>query len=101
GDTPEARRFFLDFAGGQLDELATAAAAMAVDERQEKLPIEAILWASAGELGPPVVQYNPFDNSWRAFFDLVPGEATTVELRCFLRLGQDVLTETWSHRWIA
>jgi glucan biosynthesis protein len=29
----------------------------------------------------------------------VPGTAEEVELRCFLRNGADVLSETWSYQW--
>ena len=37
---------------------------------------------------------------WRTAFVLVPdGSGRPVELRCFLRKDQIILTETWSHLW--
>ncbi len=37
---------------------------------------------------------------WRVAFELVPdGSGQPVELRCFLREGDDILTETWSNLW--
>jgi len=37
---------------------------------------------------------------WRVAFELVPdGSGKPVELRCFLREGDDILTETWSNLW--
>jgi glucans biosynthesis protein len=33
-------------------------------------------------------------------FELLP-QGNDSELRCFLKLGDDVLTETWSYQWTA
>jgi glucans biosynthesis protein len=30
---------------------------------------------------------------------MIPETDDPIELRCFLRTGQDVLTETWSYQW--
>ena len=38
--------------------------------------------------------------SWRAFFDLHVDGNEPVELRCFLRLGERTLTETWLFQYI-
>jgi glucans biosynthesis protein len=38
--------------------------------------------------------------SWRAFFDLYVDGPDPVELRCFLRLGDRTLTETWLYQYI-
>jgi glucans biosynthesis protein len=37
---------------------------------------------------------------WRAFFDLYADGPEPAELRCFLRLDQRPLTETWLYRYI-
>jgi len=47
-----------------------------------------------------VVQKNPIAGTWRVVFELKPdASGTPVELRCFLRKGSHVLTETWSYLW--
>jgi glucans biosynthesis protein len=86
---PAVRKFVVDFEGGQL-------AALPAD-----LPVEPVAWVSGGELSKPVVQKNPVTRGWRAFFDLRPEAEGPTELRCFLKLGDDVLTETWIYQWTA
>jgi periplasmic glucans biosynthesis protein len=82
-----ARKFVLDFSGSNLQKLPPDA------------PVQAVISKSAGEIRHRVVQYNPYTQGWRVFFELVPGTAEEVELRCFLRNGADVLSETWSYQW--
>jgi len=81
------RRFILDFAGGRLTELKSSDL------------VEAVVDASKGSIGKPVVQKNLVTGGWRAFFDVAPGDAKSVDLRAFLRLGGDALTETWTYQW--
>jgi glucans biosynthesis protein len=38
---------------------------------------------------------------WRASFDLYVDGAEPVELRCYVRLGDRTLTETWLYQYIA
>ncbi len=38
---------------------------------------------------------------WRASFDLYVDGAEPVELRCYVRLGDKTLTETWLYQYIA
>lgn len=89
GDDSEsgARRFVLDFAGPALADRSDAA-----------LPA-ADVWASAGTLSKPVVQRNPTTGGLRVFFQLSPGDAPLVELRCNLRADTKVLSETWTYQW--
>lgn len=64
--------------------------------------IEAVLTvgAAAQQEGRPVVQKNRFAGTWRVVFEIRPKPAGgPVELRCFLRKGSHVLTETWSYLW--
>lgn len=50
--------------------------------------------------GEPVVQKNRFTGAWRVVFEIKPDPSgSPVELRCFLRKGPHVLTETWSYLW--
>lgn len=50
------------------------------------------------EVMDAIVQKNHFDNSWRVNFRLKSNakDPVSVEVRCFIRRGDDVLTETWS-----
>jgi len=83
----DARKFVIDFAGGQLEALAAEDA------------VEAAVEVSAGEITPPVAQRNVVTGGWRVFFDYHPKGDGPAELRCVLRLGDEVLTETWSYQW--
>jgi periplasmic glucans biosynthesis protein len=80
-------RFLIDFKGGGL-------ASLGPDD-----PPEAVVTATGGHAGRPVVQRNEHDASWRVFFDVTVAAGATAELRAFLRKGGDVLTETWSYPW--
>jgi glucans biosynthesis protein len=77
----------IDFAGPALKDLAQDA------------PVEAVLTASQSKLGPAVVQFNPETSGRRVFFEMSSEITKPVELRCFLRNAQQVLTETWSYQW--
>lgn len=79
-----ARRFVIDFAGGELGALG------------DGQPVEAVVSAAHGTLGTPFAQRNPETGGWRAVFDFVP-DGRPADLRCFLKLGDDALTETWTY----
>lgn len=79
-----SRRFLLDFAGPTLNTL---------------WPITAEVSTSAGTVTRPVVVVNPSSAGRRVTFELIPGGAEVIELRCYLRRGRDALTETWSYQW--
>ncbi len=64
--------------------------------------IEAVVSVGTGatQAGRTQVQKNTFTGAWRAVFEIKPdGSGHPVELRCFLRKGSHVLTETWSYLW--
>lgn len=81
------RKFVIDFVGDQLKALSADA------------PVEAVITASSGQVDHQAVQRNEFTHGWRVFFELESDHDTPIELRCFLKLGEDILTETWSYRW--
>jgi glucans biosynthesis protein len=89
-DNPAARRFLVDFAGGDL-------AYYVADPGQ----IEAVVSSTRGTVTVTNVQANPSINGVRAMIDvtLKPGETT--DLRLFLRAGGRTLTETWTSPWTA
>jgi len=81
------RKFVLDFVGPSLRSVGSEAA------------VEALCSTSAGELTRPVVQHNPETGGRRLFFELTPEGDQAVDLRCFLKHGADVLSETWVFQW--
>lgn len=81
------RRFVIDFGGEALAKLA------------EDAPVEAVVSGSTGQIQNIVVHKNAHSGGWRLSFELLPQGNEPSELRCFLKLGNDVLTETWSYQW--
>jgi glucans biosynthesis protein len=90
-DVPDysRRKFVVDFTGQSLTRL---------DPDAEN--IEPVCNTSTGQIAQAVAHHNPFTEGWRLFFELVPEEGQAADLRCFLRRGQDVLTETWVFTWV-
>lgn len=83
-----SRRFAVDFSGGTLDMLDASAG------------VEAIVSASRGDT--ELVSARPLHaiDGFRAMFDLVPDDRTDpIELRLYLRLGRQALTETWLYQY--
>ena len=81
------RKFVVDFVGPTL-------AGLPADT-----PVEAVVTTSVGTLSKPVVQPNPEARGWRLFFELNPDGDGPVDLRAYLKKGDDVLSETWSFQW--
>lgn len=89
GVPPRGRKFAIEFSGGVLRNIAPA-------DR-----VEAVISASAATTTPPIVEKMPYGDVWRVIFDMTPTGDQPVELRCFLRLGEAALSETWSYQWTA
>ncbi len=87
GEDKGTRLFVLDYSGGTLKSLPADAAP------------HADLGASVGKLQNVVVQPNPEIQGWRISFELVPGNATLVDMHCILMGPQGVLSENWIYRW--
>lgn len=85
----KSRKFVVEFSGGILGNLNAADA------------VEAVVSVAKGSAKPAVVEPMPQGGSWRAVFDVTAEGADPVELRCFLRIGDTALTETWSYQWTA
>jgi glucans biosynthesis protein len=84
----ERRKFVVDFASATLAAMGSEA------------PIQALVTASSGQAGMPVVHKNLSSGEWRMAFEYEPAAGTDpVDLRAFLRLGSEVLTETWIYQW--
>lgn len=80
-------QYVVDFTGGPLARL------------DDEAPVQAIVNAGAGgEVKQVNVYRNPVNGSWRMTVGVHrPDPSRALELRGFLKLGNDVLTETWSH----
>lgn len=90
GTLENAHRFIIDFAGKDLAKLGEATVlegAVTVGKGD----------GAGGEILEQQVQKNPVTNGWRLTFQVRPASDEPVELRAFLRRGEDVLTETWSY----
>jgi glucans biosynthesis protein len=84
---PGARRMLIDFAGGDLDGL------------RADQPVRAQLSADNGVVQALTVERLPASGAWRVTFVVAPKARRPVDLRCFLTLYGEVLTETWVYQW--
>jgi glucans biosynthesis protein len=75
-------RFVIDFAGGRLDAASKPA-------------IGAKVQSSSGKLENMVTQRNKLLDGWRTFFDLVPESGQAADLRVWLELDGQPVSETW------
>ena len=82
------RKFVIDFRGPVLKDLG------------RKDGVEVIVTASSGEISNtyahPVVDQR---ENWRAFFDIGATGPEPVDMRLYLRRGQQALTETWVYQY--
>jgi len=84
---PGARRLLFEFAGGELDGL---------DGSQ---PVKAELSAENGQIDALTVQRVPESRVWRVAFVVTPRKKPVVDLRGYLTLYGEVLTETMVYQW--
>jgi glucans biosynthesis protein len=81
------RRVMVDFAGGDLDSL------------QPSQPVRAAVSASGGGVDSVTVQRLPGNMTWRVAMRLKPSGDKPIDLRCYLTLYGEALTETWTYLW--
>jgi periplasmic glucans biosynthesis protein len=82
-----AREVMIDYAGGDLDGL---------DATQ---PLRANISANGGRVDRVVVQRIPETGDWRVTFRVLPARPKQpVDLRCYLTLYGEALTETWIYQ---
>ncbi|MFA9461124.1 glucan biosynthesis protein [Thiohalorhabdus methylotrophus] len=89
GDRPSGKvqKFVIDFRGGDLPLLTNDA------------PVEPVVSTTRGKVIKPAVWPVDEINAWRVKFDLEWDGNQSIDLRCFLRLGKNALTETWLYQW--
>ncbi|MGB6450901.1 MAG: glucan biosynthesis protein, partial [Steroidobacteraceae bacterium] len=82
-----ARRVMIDYAGGDLDGL------------EGSQPVKATISANGGRVDRVSVQRLPENGAWRVEFRVVPASPKQgVDLRCYLTLYGEALTETWIYQ---
>ena len=82
-------RFAVDFAGGDLGLLGG------------KAKVEPVIVASRGQVELTSARPLAEINGWRALFDIKPTDDSVepIDLRLYLRLDGQPLTETWLYQW--
>lgn len=81
------RKFVIDFTGGPLSTL------------EQRYDLDVIVSASSGTVTNAYALKVVGTERWRAAFDLHTVGKAPVNLRCFLRLGNRTLTETWLYQY--
>jgi glucans biosynthesis protein len=89
GTHEDGYRFVVDFDGPALRGLPSDAVLQGV--------VSVGVREGQGELIEQQVIPNPAAGGWRLVFQVRPTSGEPLELRAFLRRGEDVLTETWSY----
>jgi glucans biosynthesis protein len=87
---PQKRQIAIDFTGPKLTALPDGTAPEAVASCSEN-----------GAIVESQVFLIPFNGVWRAIIKLEPkpGNKDPVDIRCTLKKGEEVLTETWTYHW--
>ena len=86
---PGVRRVMVDFAGGDLDTLAGAQ------------PLQAAASATGGEIDDIKVERLAANGVWRVSMRMKTNGDKPVDLRCYLTLYGEALSETWTYLWAA
>ncbi|AOU96637.1 hypothetical protein BI364_00120 [Acidihalobacter yilgarnensis] len=84
---PHGRKFVIEFTGGPLAGMP------------QRFDIVPVITASRGHLSHQFVLKILGTNRWRAQFDLHSEGSEPVELRCYLKLGDKTLSETWLYQY--
>jgi glucans biosynthesis protein len=82
-----SRLFVIDVVGDNLKALA------------KDISPQVQVTANPGAIRNAVAEANPQTGGWRMSFELVPGDATLVELRAQLMDAEAPLSEVWIYRW--
>ncbi|WP_419901918.1 glucan biosynthesis protein [Kiloniella sp.] len=85
GHPADARFFVVEFDSPKLKSIAADS------------PVEAIFTCASGKVYNVKALKNPENNLWRAEFNLEPNNDQPCDLRGFLKLGNETLTETWTY----
>ena len=89
-NSPTTRRFMIDFNGGDLAYYKDAPG-----------DVQVVCAASVGKILRSYTQYNPAISGFRATFDIQLEPGQTADLRAYLQVDGQALTETWMFPWEA
>lgn len=81
------RKFIIDFRGGELENLSTDS------------PLVAEFQHSSGTISELGVRQLPDGRTWRASFKLEPEGNNVADMRLYLKLRDQRLSEVWSYVW--
>lgn len=81
------RKFIIDFRGGELENLSTDS------------PLVAEFQNSSGTISELGVRQLPDGRTWRASFKLEPEGNNVADMRLYLKLRDQRLSEVWSYVW--
>lgn len=81
------RKFVIDFSGGPLDSL------------ERRFDLKPTVSVSRGKVDNDYVIKVVGTDRWRAFFDLSADGKDPVDIRCYVRLEDRTLTETWLYQY--
>jgi glucans biosynthesis protein len=88
GVAPKSQwKFVIDFEGGPLAQMAT------------RYDVQPVVTLSRGKIEKPYVIKIVGTNRWRAFFDVSADGSDALNLRCYLKLGDKTLSETWLYQF--
>lgn len=82
----DAYRFVIDFAGGGLGKI-----------KGRDAPVAGNVSVAGGKVLEQYVEYLAAPDRWRLVFVVRPEPESGMEMRAFLHLGDDTLSETWSY----
>jgi glucans biosynthesis protein len=87
---PDCRQIAIDFTGPKLAALPDGTIPQAIANCSDN-----------GTIVESQVFQIPFNSSWRAMLKMKskPGNKDPIDLRCTLKKGEEVLTETWTYHW--
>ena len=80
-------KFVIDFEGGSLAGMAA------------RFDVKPIVTLSRGRIENPYVIKVVGTERWRAFFDVSADGSEPLDMRCYLRLGDKSLSETWLYQY--
>jgi glucans biosynthesis protein len=87
-DKTSARRVLIDFEGGDLEGL---------DKTQ---PVKAAITANGAKVDAVTVEQIEGSGMWRAAFRVTPNNPNdAVDMRAYLTLYGEALSETWTYLW--
>lgn len=84
---PNEWKFVIDFEGGPIEQMAP------------RYDIKPVVTLSRGKVINPYVVKVVDTNRWRGFFDVAFEGQEPLEMRCYLKLGDQTLSETWLYQF--